>query len=389
MEENKNIDLILERVDKLLSHPETISPEQLEEWMHDKEFLSAYKMAMDCRRSMLEEKPLPDITQEFRSFHRWRMIKAQDTKPKKNHTWKLYLTAIVTAAACVLAFIFYQEGKQTNDPIKIAKSVQVYSARKDLNGVTLSVGNNVIALNSANTKSLIDSANLSMKKNGELDYKDVAQKNAPNVIHTLSTPQGKDFRLILADGTKVWVNAESKLTYPRVFNGKERVVHLQGEAYFEVKKDKRHPFIVECGILKTQVLGTSFNVRSYMDDKPHVTLVEGRVNVTKNKQRILLHPGQDATFDNQGNLISKNVDLESYICWKNGYFYFDDELLINIMIKIGRWYNMDVVFLNRNHLTDQLHFHAERNWKIDEVVKQMNMLSTAKIHIKGNTIYIN
>lgn len=164
-----------------------------------------------------------------------------------------------------------------------------------------------------------------------------------DAVMTLSVPRGNDFYVVLDDGTKVWLNAESELRYPQTFTGTKRVVQLVGEAYFEVAKDKNKPFIVETPAERIEVLGTHFNVNSYpKESKSMVTLVEGKVEVSIGRQRgQVLIPGQQAVVQRQ-QLRVREVNIDEYIAWKNKEFMFNDESLVHAVSRIGRWYDLKI-----------------------------------------------
>ena len=160
----------------------------------------------------------------------------------------------------------------------------------------------------------------------------------------METLTGMEYTLTLSDGTQVYLNAESRLKYPVVFRGAERVVELSGEAYFKVSKDALRPFIVEMNGVNVRVLGTSFNVRSYADEGQVVTtLVEGKVKV--NDQDIV--PGEQAVYSkNDGSTTVRQVEVEQYVAWQEGTFVFRNERLENIMKTLGRWYGVEFHFLD-------------------------------------------
>lgn len=183
---------------------------------------------------------------------------------------------------------------------------------------------------------------ISKSADGEIIYKVASGKDIPdNQINTLSTAKGQQYQIILADGTKIWLNAASSLKYPVTFSNGQRKVELIGEAYLEVAKDKEHPFIVQSGKQMITVLGTHFNVNAYPDEAVILTtLLEGAVKLNGS---VLLKPGQQANYD--GNSIKvTNADTELSIAWIQGNFIFDDEDLASIMRKVGRWYNVEVQF---------------------------------------------
>ncbi|MGV8093057.1 MAG: FecR family protein [Mangrovibacterium sp.] len=185
---------------------------------------------------------------------------------------------------------------------------------------------------------------------GELTYQhqddDKSDTEKP-VLNTLRTPRGGQYHLILPDGTKVWLNAASTLTYTISKSGNERLVKLDGEACFEVAKDINRPFRVESRGQVAEVLGTQFNINCYPDE-PNVktTLVEGSVNVvaTTKQQSAMLTPGQQATLDADGRLSVKSVNVDHAIAWKNGKFSFNQSDIGTVMRQLSRWYDVEVVF---------------------------------------------
>ena len=156
-------------------------------------------------------------------------------------------------------------------------------------------------------------------------------------MHVLSVPRGQNFKLVLPDGTNVWMNAESRLTYPSRFTGNERIVQLSGEAYFQVTKDHSHPFVVQTDGLQARVLGTELNVRHYVNGEVHVTLINGKVEVCHESEdgAVCLNPGEEATWTENSKWVIKNVDLDPFIYWKEGYFYFDNTPLSAVMKELA------------------------------------------------------
>lgn len=207
---------------------------------------------------------------------------------------------------------------------------------------------------------------------------------------TLTTPRGKDFLLVLADGTKVWLNAESSLRYPVAFDGKQRRVELKGEACFEVAKNAACPFIVCADGMDTRVLGTKFNVRSYTSSDRHVTLVNGKVQVTNtaNQSSVLLQPGQDLTYTPTGEEKISNVNIATYTAWTEGMFYFEDTKLKDIMSAMGRWYNVNIDFAQAELYNIRLNFWANRNAGLDEALALLNKLYKVRAEYQDGTIII-
>lgn len=207
---------------------------------------------------------------------------------------------------------------------------------------------------------------------------------------SLETGRGKSKQVLLSDGTKVWLNAESQLLYPKRFNGNERRVHLTGEAYFEVRHNKKQPFIVETASLVATDLGTSFDVKAYAGRKEQLILVSGKVAVQKrgaDEAPVVMQPDQMLTLD-AGKMTVSSEDTYPLVQWKNGLFYFHHAALVDVMKEIGRWYHVNVVFENKTSLSTQIHFVAERNAAIDEIIRQLNEIEGVDVVKSNNEISV-
>lgn len=208
--------------------------------------------------------------------------------------------------------------------------------------------------------------------------------------HTVVVPEGKDMKLTLADGTQVWLNANSRFTYPTAFTGKERKVSLQGEAYFKVAHDAQHPFIVKASDMQTRVLGTEFNVDASDASHPHVTLVEGSVSVSSVSHHMnkVIVPGEDAALNAQGEIKVSHVDTNDVACWRDGIELFDDVTLRDILVQMGSWYNVSVVCHDDAALSTHLRYMYDRKQSLEEAVKMLNQISNNKIKLHNNTILV-
>ena len=215
-------------------------------------------------------------------------------------------------------------------------------------------------------------------------------RNKKVQIHRLSIPRGETFKVVLSDGTEVFLNSDSRLAYPTVFKGKERVVSLEGEAYFKVTKDAKHPFIVKSGNLQVRVLGTEFNVRSYSPIDVRVTLITGKVAVsdTCGIHSVEMMPGQSAQLSSDGTFAVNEVDIESFLYWKEGFFYFDDVALVDMMKEIGRWYNIDIEFRNSKIMDLRMHFFANRHQDIFHLIELLNRMERIHAHFETGKLII-
>ena len=181
--------------------------------------------------------------------------------------------------------------------------------------------------------------NTTVKKEGNtLVYGEKHAKETAGEYNRLITPRGGEYAVVLADGTKVWLNAESELHYPVHFPEHEREVHLKGEAYFSVSKQAGKPFVVCVGDSRITVLGTEFNVRNYQDEVVATTLVKGAVRIHDAGRECDLTPGQQAVIEADGIRV-REVDTDLYTAWKDGYFIYREKTLDDIMKELSRWYD--------------------------------------------------
>ena len=213
--------------------------------------------------------------------------------------------------------------------------------------LTLANGVNVI-LDSAKNGLITTQGNTKIMKlaNGKLAYRSTNANSAAITNNTMTTPKGGRYDLTLSDGTRVFLNAASSITYPTRFSGKNRIVSITGEAYFEVAKNPKMPFIVSANGTETQVLGTHFDIMAYQDE-PFIkaTLVEGSINFRTPHSQVHLNPGQQAILPEFSDHISvQDANMEAALSWKNGYFIFQDEDIHSIMRKVARWYDVEVVY---------------------------------------------
>ena len=208
----------------------------------------------------------------------------------------------------------------------------------------------------------------------------------------LVTPIGGEYLLVLSDGTKVFLNADSELKYPVEFVDGKRVVDLKGEAYFEVRKDSLHPFVVRMNGAEVTVLGTSFNVNTYGDDGLiYTTLVNGSVRVSsvKNGQEEVLKPGMQSVMDEQtGQLTVREVDVEPYVAWREGRFVFRAMTLDLIMHQLQRWYDFEVFYQNPELKDYEFRGVIKRDMDLDKVLSVIKATTNVDFEVKGKVITI-
>ncbi len=213
------------------------------------------------------------------------------------------------------------------------------------------------------------------------------------VFNEIRTPRGGQYQVILSDGTHVWLNAETTLRFPVVFNGEDRRVDLTGEAYFEVAKDQHRPFRVMTSVSLVEVFGTHFNVNAYADEAyVRTTLLEGSVGVRSSKEASgmklrMLSPGQQAAVRPDGSVkVDDRADTEEAIAWKNGRFQFNSADIRSIMRQIARWYDAEVVFEGN----PELHFTGQitRRDEVSRVLQMMELTGEVRFRVEGRRIYV-
>jgi ferric-dicitrate binding protein FerR (iron transport regulator) len=205
--------------------------------------------------------------------------------------------------------------------------------------------------------------------------------------HTLEVPRGGEYHLELADGTLITLNAESRIRYPNRFEGEERRVELEGEAFFNVTHQPDRPFIVSNEKLRVRVLGTSFNLKVYPDERQQATLLAGSVEVDCGGENVRIVPGEQLTWDGREWSV-RVVDVTPYIAWKEQRFVFEDELLEEVLKKLERWYDINVYIrypsLKEIRYTGNLPKYEE----IDKVLHLLELAARVHFNLEGRTLFV-
>lgn len=256
------------------------------------------------------------------------------------------VAAIVVLAAGIAGYFYWSHKAPQKHELAGNEQATPEEVMPGSNKATLILEDGTaVPLDSTGSQTIKQGNTVVQRNNGQLLYsgRPVAAKLVYNI---LATPKGGQYQVVLPDGTKVWLNAASRLKYPVAFTGSDRLVELEGEAYFETTKDAHKPFIVKAGDLKVQVLGTSFDIMAYKDEKhTHTTLISGAVKVASEKESKLLQPGQQAVMNtNAGNIGVNTVNTDEVIAWKNGYFSFRDADIAAVMRQLERWYDITVSY---------------------------------------------
>jgi len=305
--------------------------------------------------------------------------------------------AVAASIAILLGTGIFYFTKTKEQPVQVAEKPQEIAPGGNRGILTLSNGKQIV-LADISAKDTIakegeeDEVTIKMGANGVITYiinpNTDTSKAGANLFNTLSTPTGGQYNIVLADGTKVYLNAVSSIKYPTQFNGDQRIVELDGEAYFEVAKNKNKPFIVKSGDQDIEVLGTHFNVHAYDNESVvKTTLLEGSVAVSYKNQKAILKPGQQSNVSDKFTKITiKQVDTEAAIAWKNGRFKFDNADLKTVMRQLERWYGIKVEY--RGDVSDvRFNGGTFMNKNLSEVLKVLE-LSNIKFKVEGKTIIV-
>jgi len=261
---------------------------------------------------------------------------------------RLRLPIGIAASILVILGIGYLRSPERQKDQSVAQQAELsISPGRQAASLTLANGKKIF-LSDQQTGKVVQGAGVTITKtsNGELIYDIKGTKNKASGFNTLATTNGETYRVRLPDGSMVWLNAASSLKYPVSFqHSAERVVQLSGEAYFEISKDRKHPFIVRSREQQVEVLGTHFNINAYHDEPDILTtLLEGSIRLRPERGIArILKPGQQAKLAN-GDLKILEADPRTATAWKDGHFRFRNESLQSVMRKISRWYNVEVIF---------------------------------------------
>ncbi|GAA0887056.1 DUF4974 domain-containing protein [Sphingobacterium siyangense subsp. cladoniae] len=307
----------------------------------------------------------------------------------------LKIAALLVVVGAISLFLFKQqfvEGEKTE------RTQHIGIPGKDDALLTLKDGSVVSLADIKNGSVVALQGGVEIQKNndGELVYKAVEKERiASTAMNKIATNRGNQYQIILPDGSKAFLNANSTLTYPLKFSENERHVHMTGEVYFEIAKietgmggGKRIPFYVETANQKIEVLGTHFNVNAY-DDEPYTTttLLEGSVRVSSKKRNesVLLKPGQRALLNEA--LRVENVDISQEVAWINGDFVFKGEELVSLLRKVSRWYNVDVTCPER---LEKLKFDGmvSRSQPLSTIIDMLQTTGKVKLTLNGRRLIV-
>jgi transmembrane sensor len=307
---------------------------------------------------------------------------------------------ITAAASILLLFIaglfYFGTHKTTGLPISKAGTGLIHDAAPGGNKATLTLADgSTIVLDSMDNGTIARQGTTSIikLKNGQLEYARRKTEDLPSkelTYNTIATPVGGTYQVVLPDGSKVWLDAASSISFPTAFTEKERGVKLTGQAYFEIEKNSNKPFTIQVGTMKVEVLGTAFNIMAYGDEESvKTTLLNGAVKVTASTgKEVKPAPGEQVQMTRDGELtVSPGSNIQEAIAWKDNRFYFHNADIHDVMRQLARWYNVKVIY--NNEVKDRFYANGiPRNMNLSTVLKALSNTGSLHVDIEGSRIII-
>ncbi len=364
--------------------------EELLAWLNTPEARRAALTTMqeDFERTMSTPVSVPEAMSNRVETRLLQEISKNKVVPMYQQRRKKWLAAAAAMTALVVSAGYFIKHHRVQ-PAVVQPIVHVTDIKPGSDKAILTLADGTqVTLDSAGHQVIAQGGTQIRQKNGQLQY--VAAGNATQAViyNMLRVPRGGQFKLVLPDGTTVWLNAASSLRYPTAFTDGTRTVEIEGQAYFEVAQNSNKPFMVQAGKTTIQVLGTGFDIMSYPDEKEQrTTLVDGAVKVISGKTEKILKPGQQVALDNETGVATvQDADVQGVIAWKTGFFEFDNVSLATVLRQLGRWYDLDID--NRYlHNNARLGGRISRNLPLSEILPMLKSAG-ADFHLNGRTLTV-
>lgn len=356
----------------------------IEEWLAvSEEHRRAYRRV--CRFALWLRWGLRE--QQINEAMAWRRLQRRRTVRFLRR--ESYAAAVVAVVLLVAGGLWWGNRQEAPQPVAVAEVLPGSPKAR----LTLSTGEQVDLTQGQAVLQERNGSIVKLDTAGKISYQRSGESTEQALIYNrIEVPRGGEFQLTLADGTQVWLNAATRLDYPVEFAAGVREVRLQGEAYFEVRKDTARPFVVRAGSSRLQVYGTAFNFNAYDTSSLYAVLVSGSIGLQAGGggQEVRLKPNQMGVIDPAAGTIGvKEVDVHSYIAWKDNDLVFENERLESIMRKVERWYDVQVVF-TRDRLKD-LHYCGDmkRYADIGDLLLYLGKGSPARFTLDGRTVIVS
>ena len=352
---------------------------------------------------LLDDQSLQDVYKElsdrgylkkqFMEYEKYSSQKAyREFKERRGHSGRIRIVrwVAVVAAVWVLAMgvtLWMTFGKKENvAPLPVASKIIPAGEKK----ATLTLADGTEVHVEEITAQILQEKGMNIEyRNGEIVYHKSEEKTTEVVYNKLEVPRGGECMIKLDDGTKVWVNAETKLKYPVTFVGDRREVVLEGEAFFDVAKNEK-PFIVKTSFGDVRVLGTAFGISAYASEpESYTTLVRGKVSVEREGIKpVVILPGEQVVTSKDGKMIKQQVDVEEFVGWKDGIYVFKEKSLGEIMKTLERWYNISVDFQEKSLVDLPFTGNLKRYDDINVFFDALTRTGDMKYRVEGNQVIL-
>lgn len=363
---------MIEEALDIMSPDSEVSDEQLKRMEQDADLKEACEDIFVAQNLLARQQlQSTDVEEQLSRFHR----------RHRRARIRYIFAAALSAAAVLIAAVFVLKPKQQKDDSLFFEAVN----EQQLPTITTDDGDEIPIKMIA--------------QQGHPDRKVVVDEQYTEVEELrLNVPLGQSLQVDLPDGSRVYMHPGSRIYYPNHFTGDKREVRFSGEGYFVVAHDARHPFVVTTDRCQTTVLGTEFDITAYEGRPEYVTLITGRVacklrakeqGAGSNEQEVILQPGQQLKVINEQLTVKTIADTDQFTSWRDGYFYFDNIPLREILREIGQYYNVSIVTLRPWLLDYRMRFIVPRNKGIDYVVKTLNRMDKVNAKLYNNRLYIN
>ena len=375
----------IEFANRLLARREELNDEEVTAWLKEKDHVELLDEIAAIRQKLSRQSYGESGEEEFLYLEK----SIYDRKSRR-----MTLRWSIAASIILLVGLFVGRTisgvRDIHEEQELAKSVMQPGTSKAI--LMMADGKEVVLEQGQNLNILLNERVRVATSSQGIVYEEYGKGMVTEEYNKLTTPVGGEYSLVLSDGTKVFLNADSELKYPVEFSDGKRIVDLKGEAYFEVHKDSLRPFIVRMNGAEVTVLGTSFNVNTYGDDgQIYTTLVNGSVRVSsvKNGQAEVLKPGMQSVMDVQsGQLTVREVDVEPYVAWREGRFVFRAMTLDLIMRQLQRWYDFEVFYQNPELKDYEFRGVIKRDMDLDKVLSVIKVTTNVDFEVKGKVITI-
>lgn len=375
----------IEFANRLLTRREELNDEEVTAWLKEKDHVELLDEIAAIRQKLSGQSYGENSEEEFLYLEK----SIYDRKSRR-----MTLRWSIAASIILLVGLFVGRTisgvRDIHEEQELAKSVMQPGTSKAI--LMMADGKEVVLEQGQNLNILLNERVRVATSSQGIVYEEHGKGMVTEEYNKLTTPVGGEYSLVLSDGTKVFLNADSELKYPVEFSDGKRIVDLKGEAYFEVHKDSLRPFIVRMNGAEVTVLGTSFNVNTYGDDgQIYTTLVNGSVRVSsvKNGQAEVLKPGMQSVMDVQsGQLTVREVDVEPYVAWREGRFVFRAMTLDLIMRQLQRWYDFEVFYQNPELKDYEFRGVIKRDMDLDKVLSVIKVTTNVDFEVKGKVITI-